>query len=183
MHWDCIQTCTNRALVVRFEDFTAPYKTANQRWYWGIPAQVGILCLSETGPNSAQTDARVHPECTGSALKHASNTHWWCTRGAFRTLHDALRNTRHGKMRKMRWHSSFVIPTQDIRPPPWAAASLSIPRQRQMRFRPGSGGGLIQHLECEWTSDHAKSLLKPVFDNGRKWTGAQGCRNLRNLAD
>ena len=71
-------TCTKYALVVRFEDFTAPYKTANLRWYWGIPAQAGIHRLSETGPISAQTDARVHPECTGSAFKRASNTHWWC---------------------------------------------------------------------------------------------------------
>ncbi len=60
------------------------------------------------------------PECTA----HAPNMHWWCTRGAFRTLHDALRNSNQGKMRKMRWETSFVIPTQDIRPTPWAAASV-----------------------------------------------------------
>ncbi len=78
LHANMHETRTGGALVVRFEDFTAPYKTANQRWYWGIPAQAGIHRLSETGPNLAQTDARVHPECTGSAFKHASNTHLWC---------------------------------------------------------------------------------------------------------
>ncbi len=75
MHRDCIQTCTKHALVVRFEDSTAPYKMGHQRWSGVIPAHAGIQLLSESGPDSTQKDAlaphRMHRDCIQTCTKHA----------------------------------------------------------------------------------------------------------------
>ncbi len=93
LHSNLHSTCADRALVVRFEDFTAPYKPVNQQGKDWIPASAGIQLLSESGPNSAQTDAQEHPECTGVAYKLALNMHSSCTRGAFRRLYDTPQDT------------------------------------------------------------------------------------------
>ncbi len=69
------ETCTDCALAVRFEDFTAPYKTGNPAIEGVIPVHAGIQRLSETGPNLAQQDAQVPPECTGIAFNLARNMH------------------------------------------------------------------------------------------------------------
>ncbi len=61
--------------MVRFEDSTAPYKTDNQSSNCVVPVHAGIQSLSETGPDSVQTDARVPPECTWFAFKLALNMH------------------------------------------------------------------------------------------------------------
>ena len=78
MSRECMQPCTKRTLVVRFEDSTAPYRAGNQRSNCVIPAPAGMQSISETGPNSAQTDAREPPECPGNACNHARNVHSWC---------------------------------------------------------------------------------------------------------
>ncbi len=75
MHRECMQTGTDCALAVRSEDFTAPYKTDHQRSSCVIPSHAGIQWLSETDPNSVQTDAREPSECTPVALKRAQYVH------------------------------------------------------------------------------------------------------------
>ena len=73
MHRDCIQTCIKHALIVRswcvLKTPRSPTRHTAKRWSCVIPVHGGIQLLSESGPNSAQTDALEHPECTGIALK------------------------------------------------------------------------------------------------------------------
>ena len=78
MSRECMQPCTKRTLVVRFEDSTAPYRAGNRRSNCVISAPAGIQSISETGPNSAPTNARETLECPGNACNHARNVHSWC---------------------------------------------------------------------------------------------------------
>ncbi len=87
MHRNCIQSCIKHALIVRSwcvpKTPRSPTRHTTKRWSCVIPVHVGIQLLSESGPNSAQTDALEPPECTGIAFKVALNMHSSCARGAF----------------------------------------------------------------------------------------------------